>query len=154
MPDTDRIEEVIYYMLDRTIKRTRQVTQVYFQRYGVDVTVDQWLVFKVISETDGINQVEVAARLYKDPASITRIIDALIQKGLVQKQLDPNDRRRYLLALTESGKIKSDEWLALVKKMRRVGIQGFDEQEISQLKDYLNRIFENVDAIPPLEDIR
>lgn len=153
MPETDRIEEVIYYLLDRTIKRTRQVTQLYFQRYGVDVTVDQWLVFKVISETDGINQVEVANRLYKDPASITRIIDALIQKGLVKKQLDPNDRRRYLLALSEAGKIKSAEWLALIKKMRQVGIQGFSEQEIDTLKAYLNRMYTNVDAFPALEDL-
>jgi DNA-binding MarR family transcriptional regulator len=46
---------------------------------------------------------EVADRLGIVPRSVTTVIDALEQAGLVRREIDPRNRRAILLHLTERG---------------------------------------------------
>jgi len=39
-----------------------------------------------------------------DPRNAVPIVDALVDRGLLGSEIDPNDRRRRLLALTASGR--------------------------------------------------
>ena len=51
-----------------------------FSANGIDLTVDQWLVLKKISDADGLTQIELAEAVFKDRASIKRILDLLLAK--------------------------------------------------------------------------
>jgi DNA-binding MarR family transcriptional regulator len=52
---------------------------------------------------------EVADRLGIVPRSLTTVIDALEQAGLVRREIDPRNRRAILLRLTERGAAVRDE---------------------------------------------
>lgn len=51
----------------------------------------------------------IAKVLHCDNSAVTWITDRLEEKGLVERQADPNDRRVKLLALTEEGRRVRDE---------------------------------------------
>ena len=142
----ERLEEVIYFFIERTLKRLKQYSMMEFQKHGFELTIDQWIVLKRIGEYEGINQIDLAESTYKDPASITRILDALIKKGLVEKRTNENDRRRFDLLLTQAGKDLHDEMIEVVVELRKVGIEGMSQEEIKLLEGLLNRIFENINA--------
>ncbi len=89
----ERLEDVIFYTLDKAIKTYRQFAQRRLNEAGYDISVDQWLVLQAISETPGISQLEIAERVFKDAASITRIIDLLINKNYLQRESHSIDRR-------------------------------------------------------------
>lgn len=52
----------------------------------------------------GCSQSEVAALLGLDLSTISRVADGLVRLGLLAKQVDSEDRRRYLLSLTPAGR--------------------------------------------------
>jgi DNA-binding MarR family transcriptional regulator len=54
------------------------------------------------TEPSTLNQ--VAARVKRGAPAISRAIDVLVRTGLVDRQPDPNNRRRLALRLTETGR--------------------------------------------------
>jgi len=47
---------------------------------------------------------EVAARVHRGAPAISRAVDVLVRGGLVDRQPDPENRRRLALRLTEEGR--------------------------------------------------
>src|SRR5688572_7746146 len=89
------------FLLDRTARRVKQYAQQRFKELKLNVTVDQWLVLKHLYENEKMKQNELAEILFKDNPTLTRIIDLLSDKGLVVRNLHPEDRRSFHVALTK-----------------------------------------------------
>lgn len=69
-----------------------------------NITEPQWRVLRVVNDrgaTDATGLAEVA--LLHAP-SVTRILKELEDRKLIERELDPNDRRRNLVALTPEGR--------------------------------------------------
>ncbi len=145
MATDEKLEDVLYYLIDKTNKVARKYSQDAFVKAGFDVTVDQWLVLKKIADTEQINQVELAASLFKDTASITRILQLLAKKKLVRKEFKESDRRNLLLSLTSKGEQFYKQLLPLVRAMRIQGVYDFNEVEREQIKRLLIRMIRNLE---------
>ena len=78
----ENIESVVFYTIDKSIKAYRQYAQKQLKEAGFQVTIDQWLVLKNIQELPQISQQELSRRVFKDNASVTRIIDLLVKQGI------------------------------------------------------------------------
>ena len=50
-----------------------------------------------------MTQVEIAALMMRDKTTITRRIDGLVKKQLVERNPDPDDRRYFRIGLTVAG---------------------------------------------------
>lgn len=141
----EKLEDVLYYLIDKTNKVARRFSQDSFSKAGYDITVDQWLVLKKIWDNEQINQVELATSLFKDTASITRILQLLVKKKLVRKDFKENDRRHLLLSLTAKGEQLYKQLLPLVKGMRMQGVADFTEGEREQVKKLLMKMIKNLE---------
>lgn len=53
---------------------------------------------------DGISAGELARSLKMDPGAVTRVVDALVDQGLVWRDVDPVDRRVVRLGVTAQGR--------------------------------------------------
>lgn len=73
------------------------------KKSNIDITPEQWAVLNRLSENQGQSQRKLAAASFKDTANITRIIDKLETKGLVQRKGDPGDRRARKIYITSKG---------------------------------------------------
>jgi DNA-binding MarR family transcriptional regulator len=76
---------------------------------GWDVTPSQMRALRVLAHHDGIRASALAQRLHIAPRSATEVVDALEEKGLARRSLDPTDRRATLVSLTEKGERLSDD---------------------------------------------
>ena len=76
-----KLEEVVYFLAERMMRRAKEYSKKQFKKEKIDLTIDQWVVLKRISEDVGISQVEIATTTYKDPAAVTRILDILVKKS-------------------------------------------------------------------------
>lgn len=65
------------------------------------ITGPQWRALQLVNVNPGINQGTLAALLEVEAITAGRMIDRLEKMGLVERRADPNDRRVWLLHLTE-----------------------------------------------------
>jgi DNA-binding MarR family transcriptional regulator len=57
-----------------------------------------------VAAADGGTLNQVAARVHRGAPAVSRAIDTLVRMGLVDRQPDPDNRRRLQLRLTEIGR--------------------------------------------------
>jgi DNA-binding MarR family transcriptional regulator len=69
----------------------------------------QWIVLFRLREQEGLSQVDLADVLELQPISLVRLLDRLVEHGLVERRSDPKDRRANRLFLTASGRQLADD---------------------------------------------
>jgi DNA-binding MarR family transcriptional regulator len=68
------------------------------------------LLFIIGHRKEGISVKELAEISSVTPGAITQFIDTLVEKGLVAREGDPNDRRIVRLKLTEQARSQSEKF--------------------------------------------
>ncbi|TGD89406.1 MarR family transcriptional regulator [Mycolicibacterium sp. CH28] len=72
-----------------------------------DVTnIEGWRVLGALRNGDGFTMSEISAAMSIPPPTLTRIVDKLVDGGLVLRRVDATDRRRVLVYLSARGKTK------------------------------------------------
>src|ERR1700710_608416 len=69
----------------------------------------QWIVLFRLRAQEGLSQVDLADVLELQPISLVRLLDRLVEHGLLERRHDPRDRRANRLFLTESGRQLVDD---------------------------------------------
>ncbi len=134
------------FTLERTAKRMKQFFQQTLAAAGAEITIDQWVVLQTLNQQNGLSQLEIAKATFKDPPTITRIIDLLCHKGLTERVTDTRDRRRFRIQLTDEGRLKIEEVVPIIQRARRKAWGNLDNQQIDQLMDMLNIVFTNLSS--------
>jgi MarR family transcriptional regulator, transcriptional regulator for hemolysin len=76
---------------------------------GRGTTRAQWIVLFRLRAQEGLSQVDLADVLELQPISLVRLLDRLVEHGLLERRHDPRDRRANRLFLTESGRQLVDD---------------------------------------------
>lgn len=139
-----KIEDVILFQIDLTSKVSKQFSQREFDKLKLDITVEQWIILKIVSENRNLSQKELAEKSYRDPASITRTIDLLEKKELLIREVIPNNRRTYNISLTKNGELFIKSNMKMIKKHRELSIQNLSKDDLNTLSDLLSKIRTNM----------
>lgn len=137
------LDEIYFFHLDKTYKQYKKYKKNFFKNLGLQLTSDQWIVLKRISEKHGITQRELADSIYKEPASVTRMLDILEKEDYIIRRHSATDRRIYELYLTTHGKKTVEVVLDAAIEKRALGMKGFTQEEMDQLIDMLERLYQN-----------
>ena len=141
-----RLKDLLFYSLESAIKTYRRFAQARLHAAGIDITIDQWLVLKTIHESADVTLQQVGTAVFKDFASVTRIVQLLERKGLLRRKPHPTDGRRSQLALTRSGASVIRMVEPIAQANRRQALEGIDADEVARLHAVLKRIVENCDG--------
>src|ERR1700751_1099163 len=74
-----------------------------------ETTRAQWIVLFRLRQNEGLSQVDLADVLELQPISLVRLLDRLVEHGLLERRHDPKDRRANRLFLTAKGKKLVDD---------------------------------------------
>jgi DNA-binding MarR family transcriptional regulator len=74
-----------------------------------NLTAHQHGVLLTLREHRPLAQHDLARMIAVDPRNIVPIIDGLVEKGLIDREMDPADRRRRVLTLTDAGSTAAAE---------------------------------------------
>lgn len=139
-----KLEDVILFQIDLTSKVSKSYSQKEFDKLDLGITVEQWVILKIISESPVLTQKEIALKSYRDPASITRTLDLLEKKELLNRTAIPNNRRTYHIYLTTKGESFIEQNLSFIKSQRSRSVKGLSERELSELSKTLSKIRKNM----------
>jgi DNA-binding MarR family transcriptional regulator len=132
-----------FFKIDTTIKKIRNALQKQLTDAGFDLTVDQWVLIDHIERQPGVSQNELAEMTFKDPPTVTRIIDLIEKKGLVERGLVPGDRRKFNLFLTDNGKVLYKNAFPIVAEIRRKGWGDLEEDDYQHFVRIMDSIYNN-----------
>lgn len=132
----------VLYSIEETIKAYRRLSQQNISNIVPEITVDQALILIIIDREDK-TQSEIADLVFKDYASMTRIIKLMINKNYLTKAIDDADKRKAELKITQSGKEIIEKLNPVIKKNREIALNTLSEQELKQLFKILNKITQN-----------
>ena len=133
-------------LLDRTARKVKQYAQRRFNAENYDITVDQWLILKNLNHNNELNQSQLAEITDKDHPTLTRIIDLLCKKSLVERRIHPSDRRCFTIHLTVLGKQHVAEWSPKMSEIRMKAWENLTEEDYKNLKRILDTIYSNLDG--------
>jgi DNA-binding MarR family transcriptional regulator len=139
----EQLNNVIFYTIDKSIRTYRQYAQRQLKDAGYSITIDQWLVIKTLLENPDITQQEIGEMVFKDNASVTRIIELLVNAKYLKRKSNSEDRRRTNLEVTEKGKETIADVHKIVLKNRSVALDGITKSELETVKKVLTKITKN-----------
>ena len=140
------LENTVFYAIEKAIKTYRQFAQSKIKSSNLDLTIDQWLILKTLSEHPDMMQKQIAELVFKDYASVTRIIELLVKRKLVVRQPHQSDGRRFQLNLTGEGKRMIQKISPIILDNRRQALMNVNEEQVHLIHKLMNRIINNCET--------
>jgi MarR family transcriptional regulator, transcriptional regulator for hemolysin len=111
----------------------------------------QWIVLFRLRQQEGLSQVDLADVLELQPISLVRLLDRLVEHGLLERRHDPKDRRANRLFLTASGRQLVDDLDSLRDSIASEVLQGLPDAAIKTSLKALQDIKERIKVLadPP-----
>jgi DNA-binding MarR family transcriptional regulator len=108
-----------------------------------DISAPQLIVLACLANEDATSPGNICKSMSYDPGAMTRMIDRLQQKGLVERIPNPADRRATRLMLTPAGRALYPQLLAAKERVQAQFLRGFSAAEVNELERLLHRMLEN-----------
>ena len=139
----DRLANTLFYSMEKAVKAYRQFAQQNLDRAGFDITIDQWLVLKTLQDNPDTTLAQIGRDVFKDVASITRIVQLLEKKGFVRRVANVTDKRRATLALTRLGKSTVKSLQPVITANRTHALTGLRAGDIKRSHEVFAAITAN-----------
>ncbi|RZK28241.1 MAG: MarR family transcriptional regulator [Hymenobacter sp.] len=136
-------QQTVLYTAEQAVKVYRRLCQQNIDQVMANLTVDQGLALMVLNSHPALSQQRLAELVFKDKASITRIIELLVQKALLARTEHPTDRRKSALRLTDQGRQTLAQLSDTIQLNQRTALQGVSEAELAQFDATLRKIIAN-----------
>ncbi|MBW0432672.1 MarR family winged helix-turn-helix transcriptional regulator [Leptospira yasudae] len=136
------IETAFAYYFHRTDRLLRLHFTKLMTDHKEDITVEQWLLLNQLSVTGSAYQTDLVDKTFKDRPNVTRLLDGLEKKDLVQREDDSEDRRKFKIVITKKGKALLERTVPRMLKERKLIYKGLSPSDLQTLK----RISETIEA--------
>lgn len=127
---------------------SRKIAKIYEEEF--DLSIWQWRIIAVLGEREGLTSTEVAQRTLMDKPTVSRAAASLIERGILERHIDRDDRRRAPMRLTDEGHAIYAAVLPRALASERELSSALTEQEISTLHGLLSRLAAVVSPETPL----
>lgn len=139
-------KEIAVY-LNLTACKFKQFTAAMLKQSKIKLTPEQFLLIDLIWNQGSMSQQKAADTMQKDKNSVTKLVDALEKKGLVQRSLNTSDKRSKLIVLTSQGEqlknIAKETGISMLDKI----IEGISEKELRSFLRTLDKMSRNMNSL-------
>ena len=132
------------YLINLAAQRLKYELHQTFQAKGYDVAPEQWAVLNRLWEQDGLSQVELAERTFKDKPGTTRILNLLEKKGIVVRYPDESDGRVLRVFLTKTGRDLKEKLIPCAEEVLAKSGRNLTKEQLSQFKQTLRQMLDNL----------
>jgi len=89
--------------------------------------------FRIMSSEESLNNKDIAKRMKLSPGRVTRIMDGLVEKGYMEREIDKDDRRNMIITLSRKGKILAHKINGAYVKIHQEILQDIDTSQHKSL---------------------
>ena len=100
----------------------------------IGMTALQYTALTVLERHPNMSTAQLARNSFVTQQTMTDMVTALEQHGLIERHRDPSDRRRMVLALTEAGRDLLDRYRPVVSDLEAEMLGGLSRPETEELR--------------------
>ena len=130
-------EDRLIYLISKVCQKLIISLQKAFSKAGVEVTPIQVMLLFFLQKNDGSSLTQISQGLMLENPTVTGLIDRLEKLDYVKRSDHPDDRRVYLVHITEKGKKVANKALPIIKKLNEEIKKGYSKEEIEGFKKVL-----------------
>jgi DNA-binding MarR family transcriptional regulator len=119
---------------------SEHLSAVYKQRF--DLEVPEWRVIVTVGPTWSCTAQQIADTTRMHKTRVSRAIAHLVQRGLIERTSNADDRREMDLRLTKAGRSMYSELVPLALERERALLSCFSEEEVRAFHEGLERLEE------------
>jgi DNA-binding MarR family transcriptional regulator len=98
---------------------------------GLNLTASEINALAILATGQPRSIGELAAATATKPTTLTSVLDRLVRRGLVVRQLDPADRRSFLVSLTQDGRPAADQARAEMGALERAALAAVTSADLA-----------------------
>lgn len=130
------------------ITQIKQLQDRIFERLllenGIEISGGQGRILFVLWKTDHLTISVISEKTSLAKNTVSVVIDGMVNKGIVERNVNPKNRRQTIVSLTEYAKSLQTKYEAVSQQMNALFYEGFSEEEQKQFEQYLARILETL----------
>ena len=125
-------------LLDRAATATRHALEQVLAPH--ELTLDGWRVLQTLC-VDGAQSMGPLSEATRTTApTLTRLVDRLVARALVYRNVDPADRRRLLVHAADRGRELHEQLWPPLQEAEALALAGLSDDELATLRDLLGRL--------------
>ncbi len=138
-------ESKIQHWVNRLSFLLRSEAQRHFREQGLDLSAEEWALLMVLWQKGPQQMGPLAAITLRDRTTVTRLVDRLVKKNLLQRGAAATDRRKVVVSVTREGQEIQGRIVGSVLPLIEKSNQGISLQERETTLRVLKTMVENLD---------
>ena len=139
------LDSYLPYLLNRA--GSRIATSFSERVRPLGATLQMWRVLAALREKDGRRMGDLSETTSIEVSTLTRLVDTMEKKGLVDRRRDGEDARAVLLHVTPAGRRLTQRILPIAEHYETAALAGFKAAEADKLRAALRRLYANMEAL-------
>jgi DNA-binding MarR family transcriptional regulator len=128
---TYKTQTGIGYLVKRAHSLMLDVMEPVFAEHGF--TFVQYVILCWVRDGIAVNPKDICAQYRHDSGALTRVIDQLAERGLLERVRRDRDRRKVELQLTPAGRTAVESLIPLVVEKLNLALDDFTRAEAQEL---------------------
>jgi DNA-binding MarR family transcriptional regulator len=128
---TYRAQNSIGYLVKRAHSLMLDVMEPLLEERGFSFV--QYVILAWLRDGIAVNPKEICAQYRHDSGAMTRVIDQLAERGLLERIRRDRDRRKVELQLTPAGREAVEGLIPLVVEKLNLALADFSSEEVQEL---------------------
>ena len=109
------------------------------------LTQAEFRCLRLFGSDESLNNKTIAERMSLSPSRLTRIIDGLVKKEYINREIDPNDRRNMRVALSNKGRSLVNQLNKAYVDIHHEILQDIDPSQHEQLITAMTHLLEAIE---------
>jgi MarR family transcriptional regulator, organic hydroperoxide resistance regulator len=136
------LERAIPYLLARAGTRMGQSFSKELKQFKLSLT--EWRVCVALHHKEHQRLSDLALHTSTDASTLSRVVDGLLQRGILVRERSNEDARAIALGLTEAGRELTLRIIPLAQLYERVALSGLSTVQAEALRDMLAMVYDNL----------
>lgn len=140
------IDDAVAFRIHRLNRLLRTHLQRVLAQRRPGLSPEQWFLLARVHQDGPVRPTDLSDPTLGDPPNVSRLVDALVRSGLLDRTPDPSDRRARIVSLTAAGTALVDGMMADAVQVRAEVFDGLDDADLAAFVAVLDTVEANVRA--------
>ncbi len=125
-------------------QRQERIFERLLRENGIEISGGQGRILFVLWKNDHLTISEISRETSLAKNTVSIIVDGMVQKDILERNINPDNRRQTIISLTEYAKNLQEKYEQVSQEMNHLFYQGFTEAERETFEQYLARILDTL----------
>ena len=130
------------------ITQIKQLQSRIFERLllenDIAISSGQGRILFILWKNDNLTVTEISQKTSLAKNTVSIVVDGMVQKGILERNINPQNRRQTIISLTEYAKSMKEKYEEVSQEMNTLFYQGFSDKERNEFESYLARILDTL----------